>query len=787
MNTKHGNKASVARRMGAAVSTMAPAILYAAVVAAVSVSVSTFAYADETGVVASTESQNPSSAVTEVGSVKKVAPPEKAVTSVSKKTVTHASPAQNFQSVLKHVPGMNVISQGPGNLSATDNEFTYQGFTSAQMASNFDGVPIINIFRGGAGGTGDNHAYTPLTMGQISTVKVYSGANQPSQNGINSLGGTISYEPALPTSKYYLDVDASGGKYGYRGGNYTTGIAVNSGALPETGTEMLFKYSYTHAPSFMNDIFAKINSYYFALLQPYNNGLSQLKLIAVYNNESARQPSLVPLALLAQNGRSYQPPLDVASSSTNTHALNVILSWKSILNDYMLAKTKVFIQQQAANRTSFTNVAYSNHSYYGYATYEGYPVGTNLEPWTAYPSANNSYDPVALFGSGAAGTQFHNYIDDIQSVGFLPSMTFFAPHNTIELGAMVDYSQDHSAEYWYGSSPVPNIDGYNNAWNEHDARNYNYIYLQDNINLLNGALHIYPGVKYNIVSTSCDDVTGYYYNYGGHVNNTYYFWEPSLGFSYTPIHNVNLYFSVGKTNKVPNLSAFYSAIGTSPTPAPITVQPESDISYDAGVRYTSDVVSGNLSVFRRNFSNIFSEYYDPATGMTYEYNNGNALYQGVTLGLDVPIKDHVSFFGSYNYTSAKYSSLSTGVNGTAYPGEYRPYIPMYTATTGVRYEHGGLYAALTGHFVGRQYMATNKGETIGSTLPAYETLDFTTSYEMPIKSTYVKSVKFSLYADNILDNNYLVYAEQVLKPFSYYRGQVGAPVFVGSNVSFRFQ
>lgn len=759
-----------------------PKILSTSVLAALSMFAS-LAHASDGSVVAATQS---TSAVTDIGAVKKVAPPEKAVTSVNKKTVTHASPAQNFQSVLKHVPGMNVISQGPGNLSATDNEFTYQGFTSSQMASNFDGVPIINTFRGGAGGTGDDHAYTPLTMGQISTVKVFSGANQPSQNGINSLGGTISYEPAMPTSKFYVDLNASGGKYGYRGGNYTTGFSVNSGALPGTGTEMLFKYSYTHAPSFMNNVYADINSYYAAIVQPYNNGLSQLKLVAVYNVEQARQPSLVPLALLAGN-RAYQAPLGVAYSATNTHALNVILSWKSLLNQYMMAKTKVFIQQQAANRTSFTNSDYYDKNYYGYAIYQGFPVGTNLEPYAAPPSTNNSYDPVAEFGSAVNGTQYHNYIDDIQSVGFLPSLTFFAPHNTVELGAMVDYSQDHSAEYWYGSSPVPNIDGYNNAWNEHDTRNYNYVYLQDNIDLLNGKLHIYPGVKYNIVSTGCDDVAGYYYSYGGHVDNTYYFLEPSLGLSYTPIHDVNLYFSVGKTNKVPNISAYYSAIGVSPTPAAITVQPEGDISYDAGIRYKSSLLSSNLSFFRRNFSNIFSEYYDSATGQTFEYNNGAALYQGVTLGLDVPIKDNVSLFGSYNYTSAKYSTLSVGTNGTSYPGEYRPYVPTYTATAGIRYEHDGLYAALTGHFVGRQYMATNKGQTIGLTLPSYDTLDFNMSYEMPIDSAYVKSLRLSFYADNILNNNYLVYAEQMSKPFSYLQGQAGAPVFVGSNVSLRFE
>lgn len=758
-------------------------IIHSAVIVAVAALMGS-AHADSVGaVVAPTQS---SLAVTDIGAVKKVAPPERAVTSVSKKTVTHASPAKNFQSVLKHVPGMNVISQGPGNLSATGNEFTYQGFTSSQMASNFDGVPIINTFRGGAGGAGDDRAYTPLTMGQMSTVKVYSGANQPSQNGINSLGGTISYEPALPSSKFYVDLNASGGKYGYRGGNYTTGFAVNSGALPGTGTEMLFKYSYTHAPSFMNNVFANINSYYAAIVQPYNHGLSQLKLIAVYNVEQARQPSLVPLALLAGN-RAYQPPLDVASSSTQTHSLNVILSWKSLLNEYMLAKTKVFIQQQSANRTSFTNAAYYDPSHYGYAIYQGYPEGVNLEPYAAPPSTNNSYDPIALFGSAVNGTQYHNYIDDIQSVGFIPSVSFFAPHNTIELGAMVDYSQDHSAEYWYGSSPVPNVDGYNNAWNEHDTRNYDYVYLQDNIDLLNGKLHIYPGVKYNIVSTGCNDVAGYYYSYGGHTGNTYYFTEPSLGFSYTPIHDLNFYFSVGKTNKVPNISAYYSAIGATPTPAAISVQPEGDISYDAGVRYNSSAVSGSMAVFRRNFSNIFSEYYDPATGQTFEYNSGSALYQGVTLGLDIPVKDHVSLFGSYNYTSAKYTSLSVGTNGTSYPGEYRPYVPTYTATAGVRYENEGFYAALTGHFVGRQYMGNNRGQTIGMTLPAYDILDFNASYDVPVNSAYIKSIRFSLYADNILNNNYLVYAQQELQPFSYYQGQAGAPVFVGSNVSLRFE
>ncbi|QER46027.1 TonB-dependent receptor [Acidithiobacillus caldus] len=726
------------------------------------------------------------SGAVDLKAISKIAPAEKAVTAVSKKTVKHAAPSANFQSVLKDVPGMNVISSGPGNLSATDNEFTYQGFTSAQMASNFDGVPIINTFRGGAGGTGDDHAFTPLSMGQFSSVKVYSGANQPSQNGINSLGGTISYEPSLPTSRFYFDLNGSGGKYNNIGGEYTSGISINSGIIPGTKTEMLFKYSYTHAPSFQRNVYADINSYYGAIVQPYDHGLSQLKLIALYNNEQARQPSLVPLSLLDRFGSSYQPPLNVAYSATHTQAVNIILSWKSILNRYMLAKTKFFVEQQDDNRTSFTNSAYYDPNHYGYAFYQGYPVGTDLEPYAAPPTANNLYNPVALFGSAVNGTQYHNYIDNIHSFGFLPSITFFIPHNTVQFGALSDFSQDHSAEYWYGSSPVPDIEGYNDAWNEHDQRNYNYIYLQDNISLLRGRLHLYPGVKYNIVSTGDDDQAGYYYTFGGHVGNTYYFTEPSFGISYSPLREINLFFSAGRTNKVPNISAYYSVIGAGPIPGPITVQPEGDTSYDFGIRYSGPMLRASLSFFRRNFTNIFSEFYDAATGQTFEYNNGSALYQGLTFVASAPIEYGFSLFGSYNYTSAKYTKLSVGANGTAYPGEYRPYIPTYTASAGLRFKKGNLYASLDGHFVGRQYIATNKGETIGLTLPSYDTLDFTASYKYPVNYGGIKSILFSLYADNILNNNYLSYLEEETSPISYLQGQPGAPVFVGGRVRVRF-
>ncbi|PKY11539.1 TonB-dependent outer membrane receptor FecA6, partial [Acidithiobacillus marinus] len=134
-----------------------------------------------------------------IGEVEKEAPPERGTGSLSKELVKHASPNENFQTVLRNIPGFTVTSTGPGNLTTNNSTFTYQGFNSDQIGVNLDGVPLINTFRGGTNGQGDDHALTPLGMGQFSGVSVYSGANTPSETGINALGATLNYKPRMPS------------------------------------------------------------------------------------------------------------------------------------------------------------------------------------------------------------------------------------------------------------------------------------------------------------------------------------------------------------------------------------------------------------------------------------------------------------------------------------------------------------------------------------------------------------------------------------------------------------
>ncbi|AOU97364.1 hypothetical protein BI364_04590 [Acidihalobacter yilgarnensis] len=727
--------------------------------------------------------------VTQIKKVIKAVLPEKAVATVSKTKVEHTSPSSNLLSILKNIPGFNVMSVGPGNLLSGDTAFTLNGFSSSQVGSTFDGVPIINTFLGGVYGQGDDHAVTPMTTGQISGVQVYSGANTPQQNSLNSLGGTINFSPKMPSLKSGVDVGLSGGSYARQGGNNSVSMQANSGAIKSLdGFRLLARYGHTNETGFQRQVYAHLNSYYLAAIQPFNEGLSKLSLIVIHNDEKARMPDLIPLALINQYGRDYQYPKGVVDNIVRSHTTHIILGIKSLLNPVAVGGFKFFYNNTQNDRTAYANAAYNN-------SYMGYGLPTTLKSSSAldgYGSNFNVYNnnlATQMFGSAHAGTQYQRYIDNYHNIGSKAHITLLLPSNTVTFGSMVLQAKDYSTEGWYGASPVPMIMGYNNAWLEHDGKDYWDAYIQDDMSLMNGRLHIYPGVKYVHVSMFSSDAQGYYYSYGGAVSKTFTWAEPSLGATFSPIKPVEVYANYGRTYKAPNISALYSVIGSSPIPSPVTVVPEYVDSIDAGIRYSSRFGKASVSVFDRLFNQVFSYSYSNVTGVTTEYNSGTAAYKGFTVAVEKPLFAHLSIEGNYGYTDAKYTKNFTGNNGTVTAGMWRPDVPEYTANLGLSYHHSGWYASLSSHFVGRQYIAYNGGTTSGVTISSYSVTDLTAAYTWEPHGDYVKKIKFSAYLDNIADTQYIAYADvhgSQGASGNYERVQEGAPRFIGVAVNASF-
>lgn len=730
-----------------------------------------------------------SGAVTQVKKVVETVPPEKAVATVNKTKVEHASPSSNLLSILKNIPGFNVLSSGPGNLLSSDTAFTLNGFSSSQVGATFDGVPIINTFLGGVYGQGDDHAVTPMTTGQIAGVQVYSGANTPQQNSMNSLGGTINFSPKLPAKASGLDIGVSGGAYARHGGTNSVHVEANSGSIKSLdGFRVLARYGHTNEAGFQQHVYAHLDSYYLAALQPFNDGLSKLSLILIHNDEKARMPDTIPLALIEQYGRNYQYPKGVVDNWVHSHATHMILGVKSLLNPIAVGSLKFFYNDTQNDRTAYANAVYNN-SYMGYALPTTLKSSSALDGYGSNFNVYNNALATQMFGSAHAGTQYQRYIDNYNNVGSKAHITLLLPSNTVTLGSMILHAKDYSTEGWYGSSPVPMIMGYNDAWLEHDGKDYWDGYAQDDISLMGGRLHIYPGVKYVHVSMFSEDAQGYYYSYSGAVGKTFTWAEPSLGATFSPIKPVEIYANYGRTYKAPNISALYSVIGSSPIPSPVTVEPEYVDSVDAGIRYSSSFGKASIAVFDRIFNKVFSYSYSNVTGVTTEYNSGTADYKGFTLAAEKPLFDHFSIDGNYGYTDAKYTKDFKGNNGTVKAGMWRPDVPVYTANLGVSYRRAGWYANLSSHFVGRQYIAYQSGATSNVTIPSYSVIDLTASYTWQPHGSYFKKIKLSAYLDNVADTQYIAYAYvhgSQTSGGNYELVQEGAPRFMGVALNASF-
>ncbi len=141
-------------------------------------------------------------------------------------------------------------------------------------------------------------------------------------------------------------------------------------------------------------------------------------------------------------------------------------------------------------------------------------------PRPAVPAAlyRNLYDcavATQMFASAALGMQYQRDVDSLYNTGTLACLALSFTHNTVTVGADAMLASALSQEAWYGKAQVPMTDGYSMAWLEHDGRNQYDGFMQDDIALLGGRLHIHPGDKYNYIPMCSNDAAGYCYDFPG--------------------------------------------------------------------------------------------------------------------------------------------------------------------------------------------------------------------------------------------------------------------------------
>lgn len=704
---------------------------------------------------------------------------EKAVATIHGRKFEHVSPGASVTAVLNNVPGFNAQALGVGGFVVSDTAFTLDGFPSSELGTTFDGVPDINTFLGGFFGNGDQPIGQPLVAMDVSGANVYSGASTQADSSIDDLGGTIAFQPAMPAKHFGVRLGVTSGEYSGGGTEMVDHISVNSGAIKSLhGLRIVAKYQRTRVNGPWQNVDEHMNSFYLAAEQPTSSG--HVKLVALVNAANGNTPSYVASPIIAQYGYDYNFPTNVSFQNQETQSSFVSLSAKSLLNPLMIGDIKAFYVGTNNDRTSWANPIYVN----GYEGYHDLNVTfkkcDDLNAFLSAPPYPEVYDCAAAtqqFGSAAAGTAYQRYIQNYAEMGAMGHLTFLLPDNTVQVGASGFDAPNLSTESWYGSWPVPaQMTGFNAAWLEHDGQTWMQAYAQDNIRLLNGKLHIYPGVKYTRMDMFTNDDQGYFYEFSGSVDKIYRYVEDSIGVNYSFTRELNAYVNWGQSTKPPDVSALYGNIGASQQPGPVVVKPEKVNNIDAGLRFKSSAYYWDVAFFNRDFTNIFSSSYNSLSGITLTTNAGDATSRGFTVGAGVNLPYHFQLEANGGYTHFVYTKNFTNVSGSSFTnGMWRPNIPAETGNLELVYDRGPWYGSVAEHYTGSEYLVNRfTGVTTNEQLGGYGTLNLTGSYRFDVHTAVLKSLKLAVHVDNALNRHSPFYSPG-FEPYDPARGNSGVP------------
>ncbi len=698
-------------------------------------------------------------------------------------------PSTTVQTMLNEEPSIFAYTAGPNGV---ETSISFRSFISSQFSETYDGVSINDVFNGGVTGSAENRNNVLLTPNNLGAVQIFRGINNPAVNSYNSLGGTINFVPRQPGDKFAAEVGASGGSFGTYGAHITVDTGDYGGlkqivSFQQDGSKGWIDGGGDYNSNLYWGADAALgggNRVYNHLLANLNHGYT------TYN---------MPIPLLQQYGTSYQWPANLNSAVIHDTNWLDVLGAEIRLSSVASVENKLFAGRNEYLRTSYSNPANGFNTASGYQLEDGGQTSDQAF-WIQYPDVGSpSYDPVAAFGSTSQGTDYHFYGYTTWVVGDSASLKLALPGNAIAAGANITEGRLHSREYWYGSSPVPQVTGFNNAWDEHDVRTMGSLYVQDDIALAGDRLHITPGVKYVLARTGDTDAAGiYYYPVFGSVSDTEHFVSPTLGVNFQVADGLNVFTAWGRNTKLPDITSYYNSINDYPGTG-ITqpkMKPEYVDDYEVGARYRRGGLYAELNAYREMFKNTFIQGFNTATQLNYFLNGPTSQYQGLELQLKqdfgvVALGDLTGYF-NYSHNQAAYGGAfkSVDAGGSVNAGDPVANVPKNLVSLGALWKHDGWRVNLDGRYAGAQFIPSTGGLPTNSTIPAFTVFNAGVSKTLATGSPSLgKSLRLGLNVDNLFDRHYLITATDYgsgTAPGNTLRGIYAAPRAVTGSVAVDF-
>ena len=376
-----------------------------------------------------------------------------------------------------------------------------------------------------------------------------------------------------------------------------------------------------------------------------------------------------------------------------------------------------------------TNLAF--HYTKGRGYYENYKVGEALEDYGIEPQVINGEEVSESDVIRQKWLDNHFY-----------GTTFSANYNSDKLdvilgGGANKYEGMHFGKLLWTRSVV--LPSYNFTYYEDDA-------VKTDVNVFAKATYdvtekfsIYADMQYRTVAYKANG------NDTGLVDDSFNFFNPKAGLTYTLNQNSNLYFSYARANREPNRSDYEAG----------SPRPEKLNDYELGWRYGTTKTKLNINGYYMKYKDqlVLTGALDDV-GAPVRENSGNSYRLGVEIDAAIVMMDKWTLRPNLTISTNKNEDFvferdgalqQLGNTNIAFSpdvvfGNVLTYMPIRN-----------LQFSLLTKFVSEQYMGNIDSEL--SKLDAYSVSDFNFSYEITPKSVF-KSIVITGLVNNIFDFEY---------------------------------
>jgi iron complex outermembrane receptor protein len=338
-------------------------------------------------------------------------------------------------------------------------------------------------------------------------------------------------------------------------------------------------------------------------------------------------------------------------------------------------------------------------------------------------------------------------------------------NNKVDLilgGAYNQYKGKHFGEVvWarYASTSELGDHYYDNYGNKNDGNLFAKINYQ-----LNSKWSLYGDLQLRQVKYQADGVAS------GIANDTFNFFNPKAGVTYTANSKNSIYFSFAKAHREPNRTDYEGG----------TVKPEKLDDYELGWRYSARKVKWNTNIYYMAYKDqlILTGNLD-AVGNPIRSNSEKSYRLGLEVDATIALSNQVSI--RPNVTVSQNKNVDLNVDGVNFGNKNIAYSPNVVAGNVLVYQPtNGLQIALLSKFVGDQYL--NNIEFEEAKLPNYFVNDLNVSYQINPKTIF-KSIVFTGLCNNIFSKKYSSNG-YMYDIYPYYYPQAGRNFLIGMTLKF---